>query len=71
MYNRFVIFVLSVFALGMGAVSAGMTADFSKETGPVRRALHSSGYSPKITSNGNITEQIKSMNFDYVPMTLL
>ena len=66
MYNRFIIFVLSVFALGMDAVSAGMTADFSKETGPVRRALHSSGYSPKITSNGNITEQIKSMNFDYV-----
>ena len=66
MRNRYVIFVLSVFALGLDALTAGMTADFSKEIGPVRRELHSSGYSPKIDSNGNLTEQIKSMNFDYV-----
>ena len=66
MHNRHAIFVLSVFALGVNALMAGMTADFSKETGPIRRELHSSGYSPKIDSNGNLTEQIKSMNFDYV-----
>ena len=57
---------LAMSVLGINALKAEITADFSKEIGPVRRALHSSGYSPKITSNGNITEQIKSMNFDYV-----
>ena len=66
MYSRRIMLVLAAFASGMNAFAAKMTADFSKEIGPIRRALHSSGYSPKIDSNGNLTEQIKSMNFDYV-----
>ena len=66
MHNRYMTFALVASVMGMNALMAEMTADFSKEIGPVRRALHSSGYSPKIDSNGNLTEQIKSMNFDYV-----
>ena len=47
------------------AETTPLSADFSTETGKVRRELHSSGYAPKIASNGNITEQIKELNFDY------
>ena len=66
MRYKYMMLALGTSVFGMNALIAGMTADFLNEIGPVRRALHSSGYSPKITSNGNITEQIKSMNFDYV-----
>ena len=66
MRYRYMMIVLATSVLGMNALTARVTADFSKEIGPVRRALHSSGYSPKIDSNGNLTEQIKLMNFDYV-----
>ena len=52
-------------AAGFAVKAAEMSADFSKETGPVRRALHSSGFAPKVTSNGNLTEQIKELNFEY------
>ena len=55
MHNRYMTFALVVSVMGMNALMAEMTADFSKEIGPVRRALHSSGYSPKIDSNGNLT----------------
>ena len=47
------------------AESAALSADFTVETGPVRPELHSSGYAPKIASNGNITKEIKELNFDY------
>ena len=43
-----------------------INADFSKEAGSVRRALHSSGYAPRISMNRNLTKQIRSMNFDCV-----
>ena len=36
---------LAMSVLGINALKAEITADFSKEIGPVRRALHSSGYS--------------------------
>lgn len=45
--------------------AADMAADFSKEIGPIRRALHSSGYAPKVTNPGNLTGQIKELNFEY------
>ena len=59
--------MLSVAAvLAVAAASADeMTADFSQEAGPVRRALHSSGFAPKSTSGGNLAEQIKELNFEY------
>ena len=66
MRYRYMMIALATSVWGMNALTARVTADFSKEIGPVRRALHSSGYSPKIDSNGNLTEQIKLMNFDYV-----
>ena len=53
-------------ALASAAASAaGMSADFTSETGPVRRALHSSGFAPKSTSGGNLAEQVKELNFEY------
>jgi hypothetical protein len=59
--------VLSAAALAAASslFAADMTADFSKETGRIRRELHSSGFAPKVTSNGNLTKQIKELNFEY------
>ncbi len=48
------------------AQGAELSADFSVETGAVRRALHSSGYAPMIAGFGNLPAQIKSLNFDSV-----
>lgn len=64
--ERHVAAACAVCALGLGSALGAIDADFSKETGPVRRALHSSGYAPKVSMDGRITGQIKSMNFDYV-----
>ena len=66
MFKNSIMFALLFQAFIANVFAAELVADFSKEVGPVRRALHSSGYAPKICSNGNMTEQIKSMNFDYV-----
>ena len=45
--------------------AADLSVDFSKETGKVRRELHSSGYAPKSVSGGNLTDEIKMLNFAY------
>lgn len=47
------------------ASAATLSADFSKETGPVNRALHSSGFAPRVTSQGATLKEIKELNFDY------
>jgi hypothetical protein len=63
--------MMKMMAVGLAAVAGNgvfageLSADFSNETGRVRRALHSSGFAPKVTSAGNITAQIKELNFEY------
>lgn len=47
--------------------AAPLKADFSKETGRVNRALHSSGFAPKVTSTNKakLAAELKEFNFDY------
>ena len=53
-------------ALHVGAVFAGIEADFSKETGKIRPELHSSGFGPTICSlTQQALDDIKSMGFAY------
>ena len=66
--NMYRLAVGTTFALVAAAFAQGaeLSADFSVETGAVRRALHSSGYAPMIAGFGNLPAQIKSLNFDSV-----
>lgn len=52
--------------IGPVVLAKGVSVDFSENTVPVRRALHSSGYAPKITSGTGLSEQIKQLNFEYL-----
>ena len=57
--------ILVLFSVAISAVSLAkpLSADFTKETRPINRALHSSGYAPKVTmSNRN---EIKAFSFEY------
>jgi hypothetical protein len=58
-------FLLMALAVSVSAFAADMSADFSQETGVLRRSLHSSGFAPKSVSAGNLTELIKELNFEY------
>ena len=44
----------------------GPWADFSAETGPVRRELHSSGYAPMIEDVADTSRDVKALNFHSV-----
>ena len=47
-------------------MSAGLVADFSQETGKIRRELHSSGFGPTICSQtAQDLEDVKAMGFAY------
>lgn len=49
---------------GGESLAAGMSADFTREIGPIRRELHSSGFGPQICScPQQYIDDIKSMGF--------
>ncbi|MFO7937253.1 MAG: hypothetical protein R6V06_06585 [Kiritimatiellia bacterium] len=59
--------LISIIIMSVTTLSAAdVKVNFSRDTGIIRPALHSSGFAPKSVSSRNIAEQIKAMNFDYV-----
>ncbi len=57
--------VLSAALFSQATMAGGLSADFSVEKRPFRRALHSSGFAPRIYSAGDTFNQVKSLKFDY------
>lgn len=57
--------ILSSVAFAQVVAATGLTADFTVEKSDFRRALHSSGFAPRITSFGETFNDVKSLNFEY------
>ena len=57
--------ILAAAAFAQVVAATGLTADFTVEKSDFRRALHSSGFAPRITSFGETFNDVKSLNFEY------
>ena len=67
MFVKKAVLTFASVALSVTSLSAPLKADFSKETGRVNRALHSSGFAPMVTSTNKakLAAELKEFNFDY------
>ena len=56
---------VSIFAAFGICAHADLSVDFSKEVGPVRRALHSSGFAPRSVGTTDSSTMLRDLHFDY------
>ena len=68
MNTRGMVFAVAALSPLLAAVAAGVKVDFSAGVGPVRPALHSSGFAALMNraTSGGTDKQIAEMGFDYV-----